>query len=154
MHQLSPPRIRVRQLAVPAHPAAVAWTRRTTAQVLREWGVEELLDTAMLLASELVTNAVRASGAGNEAGPPTGRAKITFALWLRDTSLLMEVWDPSLQPAIRQDGHLTAESGRGLLIVETLASRWGQRAMDDGKVVWCEIGLPAVAAADWRRRPA
>jgi serine phosphatase RsbU (regulator of sigma subunit)/anti-sigma regulatory factor (Ser/Thr protein kinase) len=97
---------------------------------LRRWGLGELIATTELLASELVTNAVRyAHGA------------IALRL-VREGGLVIEVQDdsaalPRLRHASDED-----ERGRGLQVVSQLAQHWGARRTPAGKVVWCELPLP------------
>jgi serine phosphatase RsbU (regulator of sigma subunit)/anti-sigma regulatory factor (Ser/Thr protein kinase) len=97
---------------------------------LRRWGLEELIPTAELLASELVTNAVRyAHGA------------IALRL-VREGGLVLEVLDDSAAlPRLRHAGD-EDERGRGLQVVSQLAKHWGARRTHSGKVVWCELPLP------------
>lgn len=148
MHQRPPLDTRVRQLTLPAHPAAVSRVRRKVDQALTEWGLKGLSDTTLLLVSELVTNAVRVSANDNRVHSwPRRRAEIAVTLSVGRSSLLIEVWDAHPDPADPQRPDATSESGRGLLLVEALAGNWGQRAMGCGKVVWCEIEfLPAAVA--------
>jgi len=64
-----------------------------------------------------------------------------FALRLRRgaTSVWAEVFDPDLRlPRIRTAGE-TDEGGRGLYLVEQLATRWGSRPTPEGKAVWFEM---------------
>jgi len=64
-----------------------------------------------------------------------------FALRLRRgaTSVWVEVFDPDLRlPRIRTAGE-TDEGGRGLYLVEQLATRWGSRPTPEGKAVWFEL---------------
>jgi serine phosphatase RsbU (regulator of sigma subunit) len=97
---------------------------------LKRWDLPELIPTAELLASELVTNAVR-------------YAQGSIALRLvREGGLVCEVLDdsaalPRLRHASDED-----ERGRGLQVVSQLAQRWGARRTLSGKVVWCELPLP------------
>jgi hypothetical protein len=68
-----------------------------------------------------------------------------FALRLRRgaTSVWVEVFDPDLRlPRIRTAGD-TDEGGRGLYLVEQLATRWGSRPTPEGKAVWFELPLDA-----------
>jgi serine phosphatase RsbU (regulator of sigma subunit)/anti-sigma regulatory factor (Ser/Thr protein kinase) len=97
---------------------------------LRRWGLAELIPIAELLASELVTNAVRyAHGA------------IALRL-VREGGLVCEVLDDSAAlPRLRHAGD-DDERGRGLQVVSQLAQRWGARRTPAGKVVWCELPLP------------
>ncbi|HZR50185.1 MAG TPA: SpoIIE family protein phosphatase [Streptosporangiaceae bacterium] len=77
---------------------------------------------------------------GGESGG--GPAK-EFALRLRRgaSSIWVEVFDPDLRlPRIRTAGE-TDEGGRGLYLVEQLATRWGSRPTSEGKAVWFEMPL-------------
>jgi anti-sigma regulatory factor (Ser/Thr protein kinase) len=113
-------------------------------RLLREWQLDELSDAALLLVSELVTNAVKASESARRAGwLPASRQLVALTVRLTDTRLVMEVWDVNPDPPVRRDAGLTAECGRGLCIVEFLGDDWGHHPADGGKVVWCELGLPA-----------
>ena len=76
-----------------------------------------------------------------EAGQPAQATPREFALRLRRgaTSVWVEVFDPDLRlPRIRTAGE-TDEGGRGLYLVEQLATRWGSRPTPEGKAVWFEI---------------
>jgi anti-sigma regulatory factor (Ser/Thr protein kinase) len=77
-------------------------------------------------------------GAGEASQDPPPRE---FALRLRRgaTSVWVEVFDPDLRlPRIRTAGE-TDEGGRGLYLVEQLATRWGSRPTPEGKAVWFEM---------------
>jgi serine phosphatase RsbU (regulator of sigma subunit) len=79
-------------------------------------------------------------GGGNSDRDRGGPAK-EFALRLRRgaTSVWVEVFDPDLRlPRIRTAGE-TDEGGRGLYLVEQLATRWGSRPTPEGKAVWFEL---------------
>ncbi len=136
-----------RQFALHPTPVAVAQGRQAVRETLRSWEMAAVADTAVLLASELLTNAVKATSATATA------ARSPERIWLTvqhtGPGVLVEVWDPSSAPAIPLDPGLTDECGRGLLLVVTLSSTWGQRAVGAGKIVWCEITLPS---ADQRGR--
>ncbi|MEU6199292.1 SpoIIE family protein phosphatase [Streptomyces sp. NPDC047061] len=102
--------------------------RRLTRQALAGWGLEDLTDTAELLVSEIVTNAVR------HATRP-----ISLRL-LRTDVLRCEVGDDVPQlPRLRQ-AKATDEHGRGLYLVHRLARRWGTTRLGTGKIVWFELG--------------
>ena len=116
-----------------AHPAAVAHARRLVREKLDEWGMAGLSDTAELLVSELVTNAQR-----------YGHSPVELDL-LKTDRLLVEVGDGlDVVPQVRR-ARDTDEGGRGLQLVNQLASRWGTRATPVGKIVWFE--LPPVASS-------
>ncbi|MEV5843138.1 ATP-binding SpoIIE family protein phosphatase [Streptomyces sp. NPDC051985] len=102
--------------------------RRFTRQALAGWGLEDLTDTAELLVSEIVTNAVR------HASRP-----ISLRL-LRTDVLRCEVGDDVPQlPRLRRASP-DEEHGRGLYLVNRLARRWGTTRLGTGKIVWFELG--------------
>jgi anti-sigma regulatory factor (Ser/Thr protein kinase) len=118
---------------------AVPCARLHTRQVLWEWGLGNLGESAELLVTELVTNAVKASRAMTQAFP--------VRLWLASDSarVLILVWDASLQPPVRMDTSDEAKNGRGLMLVEAISEQWGWyfREGKDGKVVWATVRLSA-----------
>ncbi|WP_241844374.1 SpoIIE family protein phosphatase [Kitasatospora sp. CB01950] len=112
---------------LPAEPTAVSRARRLVRHTLADWGAESLTDTAELLVSELVTNAVRYAS-----------APIGVRLTLGDL-LLVEISDPLPDPPRERHASAGDEGGRGLELVRRLALRWGTRAEGLGKVVWFEL---------------
>ena len=90
----------------------------------------------VLLTSELVTNAVRAT-AGRQ------QAAIRLRLSSDQERVLVEVWDADPQPPEPDDGPpgLDEEGGRGLFLVAALSARWDWYLTREpaGKVVWCEL---------------
>jgi anti-sigma regulatory factor (Ser/Thr protein kinase) len=100
-------------------------------------GIGELAEDAELIVSELATNALKASQSLQEVRP--------FALCLRSDCerLIIEVWDHSLREPRSALAGGDAEGGRGLLVVESLSTRWGyQRTGYSTKVVWAELNNP------------
>jgi anti-sigma regulatory factor (Ser/Thr protein kinase) len=93
-----------------------------------------------LVVTELVSNAVRHAGGD-------------ILLVIEDTGGMrrVEVWDTSSQPPRMQAGALDAESGRGLLLVDTLSRTWGWSASRGtgpwAKTVFAEMTAPRAAAA-------
>jgi hypothetical protein len=83
-------------------------------------------------------------GPGTPADPAPGAGRAgarEFALRLRRgaNSVWVEVFDPDLRlPRIRTAAD-TDEGGRGLYLVEQLATRWGSRPTPEGKAVWFEM---------------
>lgn len=123
-------------LELAALPTAVPCVRLHAKNVLHEWHLGPLADTVELLVSEIVTNAVRASATVAEHGIGMPITKV----WLTSDGrrVLIQVWDSDgHRPAPQQVG-LTAESGRGLLLVQTLSAEWGYYtpAGQAGKIVW------------------
>jgi anti-sigma regulatory factor (Ser/Thr protein kinase) len=125
------------RLPLAALPTAPGVARGHVRMVAREWGLADLADTAELLVSELVTNAVQASAKLRTAAPPV------IHLWVTSDreSMVLHVWDASTEmPVIRGDANaLDDEGGWGLLLVGTLAKDWGTYRKAEGKVVWCLI---------------
>jgi len=114
---------------------AVPCARLHTRQVLWEWDLRNLGASAELLVSELVTNAVTASRAMEQAFP--------VRLWLASDSVqvLILVWDASRQSPVRMGTSDEAENGRGLMLVEAISEQWGWyfREGSDGKFVWAVV---------------
>jgi anti-sigma regulatory factor (Ser/Thr protein kinase) len=103
--------------------------------VLWEWRLTGLSESAELLISELVTNAVQIT---DETAP--------VRLWLLAdrTRVLILVWDSSLLPPVRMDASQDAENGRGLLLVETISDQWNwyfPPPEKGGKVVWALLEM-------------
>lgn len=133
MCQEQPP---ILQRAVLAAPSAIGLLRDLAEVQLTKWGLSELVDDALLVASELVTNACAAA-------PKT---LIGFRLMLWPTLLVIEVQDASDEPAVLQEPEVLAETGRGLWIVDQLARHWGQRPeAGGGKTVYALLALPSAA---------
>jgi anti-sigma regulatory factor (Ser/Thr protein kinase) len=84
----------------------------------------------VLLTSELASNAVEHATGG-----------FTVALRYAKPTIRVEVFDRGADlPAIR-DLPMDADRGRGLVLVDRLASGWGANAAAGGKVVWFELGV-------------
>ena len=133
-------------LELGALPTAVPCARLHTRQVLWEWGLNALAETAELLVSELVTNAVRASADLRTGQHPRRRpAGMTpVRLWLTSdrSCVMIQVWDADHWMPIRQEAGPEAENGRGLLLVDCLSADWGSYTPErsSGKVVWARVG--------------
>ena len=136
-----------RHVRLPAMPCAVPWARRIMQQMLCERQLEGMSDPALLLVSELVTNAVQAS-ARHAVRNGGSWPMIGFTLRLTDTVLMVEVWDISPALPVLQEADLAGERGRGLVLVDFLADSWGHRAAGSGKVVWCTIAIPDALPGD------
>ncbi|WP_448319019.1 ATP-binding protein [Streptomyces sp. CO7] len=124
-----------------AEPREIAGLRRVMRLHLGLWGLAHLVDAAQLCVSELVSNVI--AHVGQEV--PT-----SLLISMRDAFLRIEVRDPDggTLPTLdqeRADPEAGEESGRGLLLVSALSSRWGVERLPDGKAVWCELdaALPA-----------
>ncbi|MEU2587750.1 SpoIIE family protein phosphatase [Streptomyces avermitilis] len=115
---------------LPREPRSVGRAREYARAQLVRWDLEPLVDTAELLVSELVTNALR-----------YGEGEIRLRLLL-DRTLVCEVWDAGLVQPRRRRARDTDEGGRGLQLVGLLSAGWGSRRTPRGKTVWFELPLP------------
>ncbi|NML55515.1 SpoIIE family protein phosphatase [Streptomyces sp. R302] len=130
---------RIHQYIHQADPQGLSDARAAVGQALRDWGMPELSDDAELLTGELLVNVLLHTEGGAvltlEVLPePVRRVRLS----VQDRS--------SAWPRRRTPGE-AATSGRGLLLMDALASRWGVEPRGEGKAVWCEIG-PARVGAD------
>jgi PAS domain S-box-containing protein len=154
----------------PAEPIRVSEARRAAHETFLAWGMDlEQADMTCLLVSEVVTNVVLHAAVSPTARhefvfEPSGTAipeiiedwsgspfddRLTiaagkeFTLRLRrgSASVWVEVFDADLRlPRIRTAGE-TDEGGRGLYLVDQLATRWGSRPTNEGKAVWFEMPI-------------
>ena len=129
-----PPFLR-EELRLAPTPTAAAAARAHVREVLDYWQLalpdSTVIERAVLLANELVTNAV-----------VHARTELRLRLELRGDWLHIAVHDdsPRLLRLVRPD--VEGERGRGLWLVEQLARAWGvDRHTDRGKVVWCTLRL-------------
>ncbi|WP_420311907.1 ATP-binding protein [Streptomyces sp. YS-B37] len=118
-------------------------TRALAHAVLSGWGVsQDVLESAELVLSELVTNALRVRV------PSDRQVGVRIARSLEDGLLRLEVSDAgSGWPEVRTLGD-EETGGRGLLLVEALAHCWGveERVGGIGKTVWAELKAPDIVA--------
>ena len=121
---------------LPRHPASVGLARRRVRDHLADWGHgprDRALEDAVLLVSELATNAVRH-------GQPLEREFEVVVTALADGSCLIEVSDEGRpEPRLRVVDEWE-EAGRGLHLVANLAAAWGVWSRGRyGKTVWALI---------------
>ncbi len=132
-----------RRLALRSIRGAVGKGREFTRQTLRDWGWDryESAEDALLVVSELVTNAALHAGGCHE-----------LVLTAGDT-LRIDVVDgaPGLPRARPAAGRPGVPGGHGLHIVQRLCERWGVYTHGTGKVVWAEIETTRPATG--RRNP-
>jgi anti-sigma regulatory factor (Ser/Thr protein kinase) len=117
-------------------PAAPAEARRRVRDAIRSWRVPVDLDAALLLTSELVTNAVR-----HEAGQ--GAQAVVLAIASSRGRLRVDVHDTSCSLPAVAEVPADAETGRGLLLVETLSDEWGFYRTPAGKAVYFTLASEA-----------
>ncbi|MFD7445519.1 SpoIIE family protein phosphatase [Streptomyces sp. NPDC059909] len=116
---------------------SVATARAFVRDTLQGWGYSDVVDDAVVLTSELVTNAVIHAGTAAD------------VLCLRtDDGVLVEVADRypereiPLQGTGRTLAHPDRENGRGLLLCAALATRWGVEYTPTHKQVWFQLDMP------------
>jgi anti-sigma regulatory factor (Ser/Thr protein kinase) len=119
------------QVTLPDGPEGASAARRVMSRAAELWLLDrEVTETALLLVSELATNAIR-----------HGRPPVRLSLRLNAGRLRVEVSDGSpAEP--RLVGSAAAQAGgRGLQIVQALAARWGSQRSGSrlGKTVWFEL---------------
>jgi anti-sigma regulatory factor (Ser/Thr protein kinase) len=116
------------EVTLPAEANSPRLARAAVAQQCAAWGLGRLCEEASLLVSELVGNAVR------HAGTVIHVTLVAFVNGLR-----LEVTDGSGLPLRPQGVTLQAEGGRGLAIVDALATHHGVEGHPHGKTVWAEL---------------
>lgn len=121
-----------------------SWARSETRTVLGAWQVwQETIDTAELLVSELVTNAVKFANPKPclpEDSSPDGSKHISLILRYLADRLVIEVADPNPAPPAVADTGDDEEGGRGLMLVQALSKDWNfYLPPSGGKVVYCVL---------------
>ncbi|MBW8799995.1 MAG: ATP-binding protein [Streptomyces sp.] len=135
--------------ALPARYEAVREARLFTRRTLGQWDVGDRFDDICLVVSELVTNALRHAVPGETdcLAAPQGRA-VRLHLMRWTGRLVCAVRDPSHEtPVPRDSDDFSAESGRGLFLVDSFSDGWGWHPLAgslSGKVVWALFRLQAV----------
>jgi anti-sigma regulatory factor (Ser/Thr protein kinase) len=124
------------ELELSAVPMPARVGRALTAELCRRCGMDELVPTAELVVSELVTNAVEHAAAG---GRDASRVTLSVSVTRRGVSIEVADSDPQA-PAVRDAGPWD-EGGRGTFLVAAHSSSWGWRPRPDGKSVWAELAL-------------
>ncbi|MFG2171247.1 ATP-binding protein [Streptomyces niveus] len=119
------------EVSFTAEPRVVARVRRAMRLHLSLWGLSDLEDLAQICVSELVANVI------NHVGRAT---PVTLAVSTDGAHIRIELSDPDARamPTLLAPTS-GAESGRGLMILDAVASRWGVIPRADSKVVWCEL---------------
>jgi anti-sigma regulatory factor (Ser/Thr protein kinase) len=115
---------------LPPALASAASARHLVRDALQTAGIDHwsTVDTAMLLVSEVVTNAV-----------VHAHTPVELHIAVRDQVLRVEARDGSTTPPRRPHIETGATSGRGLAMIDELATSWGSVVDADGKTVWFEL---------------
>jgi anti-sigma regulatory factor (Ser/Thr protein kinase) len=118
---------RIRVSLAPGPPAA-AQARRHVGAIIETWQVPVDPAVAVLLTSELVTNAIRHDRGGHE--------PIQLVITWAANELCVEVHDRSRAAPVPVDAPPDAEAGRGLMLLASLSKDWGYRETAGGKAVY------------------
>lgn len=114
--------------------AGISTVRRCVAETLESLDcTEQLIHTAELLATELLSNALQ--HADTNGAPSTVRLD---AYW-NGRDLTIAVTDRDPRSPVARTADADEEHGRGLALVQALATCWGTRPCPDGKTVWCHL---------------
>lgn len=120
----------VAQWRLALEASEVGRARRLVRERLLQWGLPEAVETAQLLVSEVVTNAIRHAHTHH----------VVLRL-VRTDALLWEVFDDDHELPVLLSAGRDDETGRGLRVVGALAREWGSSRSADGKTVWFEQPL-------------
>lgn len=142
MHGDSPPSTMVPcvviGVSIASEPSLVPDVRHSVRAVVAIWGSPELAERLELLASELVSNAVR-HGGGHD---------VTVLLKVQGGTALLEVADHSDAEPIAHHAGDDDEGGRGLALVSLLSDAWGWHpAESGGKTVWASLAVSETGVA-------
>lgn len=131
----------VELVSLPGDARAAGLARGAVRERLRSWNLDDLLDVAVLLTSEVVTNVVvhTASAPSLGVAQDGGGVRVT-------------VVDASPSPPVLRRHSPTATTGRGVRMLYDLADDWGWERVGAGKAVW--FVLQRGPAEDWAGRPA
>ncbi len=124
---------RERRISLPAGPAAAAAARSQVRAAIYAWDVPVDPSVAVLLTSELVTNAIR-----HETGET-----VTLVITCACGQFGVDVHDTSCSVPVPVDGPADAETGRGLLLVASLSTGWGFYRTPAGKAVYFTLAFQA-----------
>ncbi|MBM0275197.1 ATP-binding protein [Micromonospora tarensis] len=129
-----PPSSRRAHLHLPARAQSPAAARQLVARQCRAWGMDAVADRAMVIASELISNAVQ--HAGTDMDITVAHVAGSLRISVRDRG---GETPSSTAPALPRQ---MSEGGRGLPIIAALTTDWGFFSFGDGKTVWAAIGGP------------
>ena len=114
--------------------------RHFVAEMLHKWGLDRAVDSAQLLTSELVTNAVVHAG-----------TDVQVIVEAHHDVVHVEVIDLTQRPpVVRFTPYDDLQTGRGLALLESVASAWGVDSLDRGKSVWFDIDMADASRMETR----
>jgi hypothetical protein len=128
------------RLVLRSGPEAPKKAREFTTATLRDWELDALVSDAVVIASELVTNAIRYGSHRTSKGSLEEQVELAWQRHL--TQVICAVIDGSSAPPVLATAELDAECGRGLLVVQALAAGWGWTMLGPAqKAVWAALEL-------------
>jgi anti-sigma regulatory factor (Ser/Thr protein kinase) len=140
---IRPSQLHSRRVRLTTGPAAAGEARSQVRAAIRAWDVPVDPDVAQLLTSELVTNAIR-----HEAGEI-----ITLFITCCYGHLRVDVHDTSPFFPVLADAAADEETGRGLMLVDTLSAKWGCDRTPAGKAVYFTLEFRPDLGRGRRTRP-
>lgn len=133
--------------ALPPRYEAVREARQFTRGTLGQWQMDDRFDDVCLVVSELVTNALRHGLPTNNGLRQAQDPPVRLHLMRWTERLVCAVRDPSHDSPVAGDSDdFSAESGRGLFLVDSFADSWGWHPLGgalSGKVVWALFQVPS-----------
>ena len=126
-----PAELLCRRVRLTTEPAAPAEARSQVQAAISAWDVPVDPSVAILLTSELVTNAIRHDAGGT----------VTLAITCSCSQLRVDVYDTSCFLPILVDAPADAETGRGLMLVAALSTEWGFYRTPAGKAVYFTLAF-------------
>lgn len=124
-------------LTLPGLASSVPAARRFVERALETWGLPEVGWPAALCVSELASNCALHA-----------RTDFTVAVRLEQEVVRVEVTDGSVRAPQQRSYTEDATTGRGLLLLEEYATRWGVEPSSTGKTVWVELAASATGAPE------
>ena len=140
---IRPTELHSRRAQLSTESNAVAEARNHVRAAIAAWDVPVDPDIAVLLTSELVTNAIK-----HEAGDT-----ITVFITCCFGHLRVDVHDTSRFFPVLLDASVEDEAGRGLMLVDTLSAKWGCDRTPEGKAVYFTLAFRPDNGGGWRPRP-
>lgn len=125
----SPPRDLRVETYLPPERSSAGDARDFVRTALRGWGLSGLTDDAALIATELFSNALRHAPS----------ARYVLAVDWNGGRPRIEMWDSGDLLPRKQNPGTDAETGRGLHLIDALATSWGSRRAASGKCVWATL---------------
>jgi anti-sigma regulatory factor (Ser/Thr protein kinase) len=138
-----PTELRGCRVRLTAGPSAAAEARRQVRAAICAWDIPVDPDVAILLTSELVTNAIRHEVTGS----------VKLAITCSAGQLRIDVHDSSRSLPLLIDAPVDAEAGRGLMLVTTLSAEWGFYRTPAGKAVYFTLAFQPGGAEGGGRGP-